>query len=691
MLQETSVEIKGKKLIIQTGEIAKQAGGSALIRLGETMVLVTVCRGKTPTTQDFFPLQVEYREKTYAAGKIPGGFFKREGRPSEKEILSARSIDRPIRPLFPDDFMYEVQVICLILSADRENDADVLGQIGASMALGLSDIPWAGPVAGVRIARVNGELIAFPTFKQVEEADLELIVAGTADTICMVEGGGQEVAEADLTDAIFFGHEIIKQIVAAQAELIGRVGKPKAPYTPTSVAAELRSAVVSRCRNEVHAANRIPEKHSHHQAIDDLVKKVSLELAEKFPENEKDVKAVVEDVGRDDLRLMILDENIRMDGRRPDEIRPITSRVSFLPRAHGSALFTRGQTQALVSTTLGTKLDEQVIDALEGESKKTYMLHYNFPPFCTGEIKRITGTSRREIGHGHLAERSLSAILPSEETFPYTIRVVSDVLESNGSSSMATICGGSMSLMDAGVPIKTAVAGIAMGLIKEGSRMAVLSDITGTEDHLGDMDFKVAGTANGVTAFQMDIKIHGITREIVQQALSQARAGRLFVLGKMKETISESRPELSPHAPRLYFMKVAEDKIREVIGSGGKVIRGIQEATDTILTMEDDGKLTIAATTQEAADRARKMVEDIIADPEIDREYTGRVTSVMDFGAFVEILPGKEGLCHVSEFSATRVNNLHDLVKSGDMLTVKVTNVDRQGKIRLALISRPPK
>ncbi|NLI16104.1 MAG: polyribonucleotide nucleotidyltransferase, partial [candidate division Zixibacteria bacterium] len=588
--EQVEVLIGDKKLIIQTGHVAKQAGGAALVRLGDTVVLATACAGNPPKDGgDFFPLTVDYREKAYAAGKIPGGYFKREGRPTEREILCSRLIDRPIRPLFPDGYFNEVQVLVQVLSSDQENDSDVLGIIAASAALSVSDIPFYVPLGGVRVAHVGDKFVAFPTFTELEGNDLNIVVAGTKDSINMVEGGAREISESTMIEALGFAHEWIAKVVSAIDELKGKCGKPKPEIQQPVKDPELLATLTEMALPTIKIANRTTDKLQRQEIINKMVEEVKAALADKFPEKEKEILAIIADFERDDMREMILSEGRRIDGRRCDEIRPIEIQIGFLPRTHGSAIFQRGQTQALVVTTLGTKMDEQKIDDLLGESFKSYMLHYNFPPSATGEVKPIRGTGRREVGHGALAERAIEPVIPAESSFPYTIRIVSDILESNGSSSMATVCGGTLSLMDAGVPIKSPVAGIAMGLITEGERYAILTDILGAEDHLGDMDFKVCGTAEGITAFQMDVKVSGISIDIMREALEQARQARLFVLKKMNEAIDKPRAELSPFAPRIIFMKIKVDKIGEVIGPGGKNIRAIIEKTGVKIDIEDDG------------------------------------------------------------------------------------------------------
>ncbi len=687
MLVKKSIEINGKTLSLETGKMAKQAHGAVVVRYADTMVLVTAVSAEEPSDNlDFFPLTVEYREKTFSAGKIPGGFIKREGRPSEKEILSARLIDRPIRPLFPDGYRHETQIIANVLSMDKENDADVLAGLGSSAALAISDIPFDGPIATVRVGLVNGQLVINPTISQIEEAELELVVAGNAESIVMVEGEAKEVSEEQLLEAIDFAHQTIKELINLQLELAAEVHKTKREVTPPQYPENLEAKVGELAMDGIKEAVRITEKAERRKALRAVSEKVQEALAEEYPENERDIKTILHDLEKDEVRSMIINESKRLDGRGLTDIRPIACETGLLPRTHGSALFTRGQTQALGVVTLGTKSDEQRIDALEGESFKRYLLHYNFPPFCTGEAKPIRGVSRREIGHGNLAERALKPVIPQNGEFPYTIRIVSEVLESNGSSSMATVCAGSMALMDAGVPTKSAVAGIAMGLIKEGDEIAILSDILGDEDHLGDMDFKVAGTENGITAVQMDIKIKGISQEIMSCALQQAKEGRQHIMGKMNEAISQPNSEISPWAPRIMEIFIPVDKIGAVIGPGGKTIRSIIEKAgeDVDINIEEDGKVTIASADMESAEVARKMVEALIEEPEIGKAYKGVVKRVKDFGAFVEFMPGKEGMVHISELDVKRTNKVTDVVQEGDEIDVVVIRKDREGKIALS-------
>jgi len=677
-------EISDIKVSLETGRIAKQADGSVIARIGDTMVLATVCRG-SEADSDFFPLTVEYVEKTYAAGKIPGGFVKREGKPSEKEILSARIVDRPIRPLFPKGYKTEVQIVCTVISADDNYDADVIAVTAASSALCVSDLPFREPVACVRVGLVDGQLKVFPSLAQTEAGDLDLVVAGTEDSIMMVEGGCTELSEELLIEALLLAHKHIKDLVALQKELIAKVGKPpKEEYPKKEINPEIMEAVNELVKDRIHEISFSGNKKERYRGLDALREEVQTALAEKFPESAGEIDSAFTEIERKDIRQTILDQGIRIGGRKLDEIRNITCELDILPRAHGSALFTRGETQALVATTLGTKLDEQHIDSIQGEYDKSYMLHYNFPPYSVGEVKRLGTVSRREIGHGHLAERSLAPVLPDEKSFPYTIRVVSEIMESNGSSSMATVCGSSLSLMAAGVPIKGHVAGVAMGLVKEDERVAVLTDILGTEDHVGDMDFKVAGTRDGVTAIQMDIKIHGITPELMKEALERAKNARMRIIDIMEQAITSSRKELSAYAPRISTITIDKDKIREVIGPSGKVIRDIQETTGTTIFIEDDGTIQIAATNKEQRDAALNRIRGIVAEPELGAVYDGVVKSVVEFGAFVEFLPGKEGLVHISELDLQRVAKVEDILNVGDKVKVKLIGFDRFGKVKLS-------
>ncbi len=695
MFYRKEIEVGGKPLIIETGKMARQANGAVMLQYGETMILVTaVASAEERTDIDFFPLSVEYRERAFAAGKIPGGFFKREGKPTEKEILSARLIDRPIRPLFPKDYRNDTQIAAFVYSYDGENDADVLGAIGASIALTISDIPFQGPIAEVRVGKVNGELIVNPTAQQIEESEIELVVAGTADSIMMVEGEAKEVSEDDLLEALDFAHDSIKKIVEVQNELRELCGKPKMEVTEKVIEEELVNDVKALAYDEYkELVASVLAKEERSLKNKELNNKVQEALEEKYPEREKDIAEILHDIEKDLMRERILTEGKRLDGRTTTEVRPITCEIGVLPRTHGSSLFTRGETQSLTTLTLGSKRDEQIIDGLQEEYSKRFMLHYNFPPFSVGETGRYSGPGRREIGHGNLAERALKFLIPPEGTFPYTIRLNSDILESNGSSSMATVCAGSLALMDAGVPVPKAIAGIAMGLIKEGDNYSVLTDILGNEDHLGDMDFKVAGSAEGITAFQMDIKIQGISFEIMRAALAQAKEGRMHILGIMNEAISEPRKELSPYAPVIDSLQIKVDQIGALIGPGGKVIQKIQKDYGVDITVEEDGKVSIAAPRAEAAREAKSYIKSILAEPEIGAVYQGTVKRVMEYGAFVEIIPGKEGLLHVSNLDWKRVEKVADYLKEGDKVEVKLIKIEN-GKLSLsrkALLERPPK
>ena len=691
--QKVELELGGQTLTISTGKMAKLAGGSAVVRLGDTIVLVASSAAKNASpNRDFVPLTVDYRERTYAAGKIPGGFFKREGRPTEKEVLSSRLIDRPVRPLFSKQFPYETQIMATVMSSDQENDADVLALIGASASMCLSDIPFPEPVAAVRVARVEGAFVVMPTVSQLEESDMDMVVAGTAENIIMVEGGCREIGEADMIQALQFAMEQIRRIVVIQNELVARCGKTKRALVPAPDVSALRGELESAYRGRVRDAIAIPGKEARQEEIDAINAAAVAALSERFSDQAAYIGKIIHDFERDELRTMILDRGVRTDGRGVNDIRPITIEVGVLPRTHGSCLFTRGETQAIGVATLGTKSDEQRVEELEGQSWKSYMLHYNFPPFSVGEVRPIRGPGRREIGHGALAERAIEPVIPAEGHFPYTIRIVSDILESNGSSSMATVCAGALALVDAGVPIKAPVAGIAMGLIKEGDKVAVLTDILGVEDHLGDMDFKVTGTKDGVTAFQMDTKIGGISFQVMGDALERARQGRLFILDKMNQTLPAPRAEMSPFAPRITIVTINPDKIREIIGPGGKIIKRITEETGTQIDIDDSGEVRIAAVNQEGSRRAEEMIRNITEDPEPGRIYQGKVRSVVTFGAFVEIVPGRDGLLHISEIDHHRVAKTEDVLNVGDMVTVKVIGVDRDGKIRLsrkALLPEP--
>ncbi|HET8770988.1 MAG TPA: polyribonucleotide nucleotidyltransferase [Gemmatimonadaceae bacterium] len=694
MMHRIERTFAGRPLIIETGRMAKQAAGSALVTFGETMVLAAVTVSDKKSTLPFFPLTVEYKEKTYAAGKIPGGFIKREGRPRDEEILSCRIIDRSIRPLFPEGFQNEVQVFIYVISADQENDADVLGLLATSFALNASKIPFAGPIAGVRLGRVEGKWLLNPTFQALAFSDLDMIVAGSEDSIMMVEGGALEVTEEDVVEGLGIAQRGIKELIAMQEELLGKVKVEKMEWTRNETPDEITKLVTKAAKSRIETAINQKDKATRVQAVEAVKSAVKEELAPTLlPEQIPFVSTVLGDLEYDILRQQVLGTGLRVDGRKPTEVRPISIDTSLLPRAHGSALFTRGQTQALVAATLGTANDVQRLDSIDEakETTKSFMLHYNFPPFCTGEVRPVRGTSRREIGHGNLAERAIQGVLPAFEEFPYTIRIVSEVLESNGSSSMATVCGGSLACFDAGIPIKAAVAGVAMGLIKEGKKYAILTDILGTEDHLGDMDFKVAGTKAGITSIQMDIKIQGLELKIMTEALAQAKEGRLHILGEMDKALPAKRDELSKYAPRIVTMMINPEKIGDLIGPKGKTIRGIQDETGAELSVDDSGLVTIAAVGGEAMERARQMVQAITAEPVVGETYVGTVKSVTAFGAFIEIMPGTEALLHVSEMRHTRVEKPEDVVKKGEQVTVKLVDRDERGRLRLSMKALLPK
>jgi polyribonucleotide nucleotidyltransferase len=685
MSHSVQTEIHGQLFSIETGKVAKQAEGAVVVRFGNTMVLATVVAARSAReAQDFFPLTVEYRERAYAGGRIPGGYFKREGAPVKKETLTSRLIDRPIRPLFPDGFRNEVQVICLVISGDTENDPDVLAINGASAALCLSGIPFSGPVGAVRVGLVDGQFVANPTTAEQVASQLELVVAGTEDGVLMVEAGAKEVSEEKMLEAIAFGHEQCKRLARIQKELAAQAGKPRWAFDPNAgkdlaLAARVRELATAK----LATALSVTEKHGRAEAVarvfDEVWGALGVDDTKKGA-----VRAAFEEAESAEVRRMIVERGVRVDGRRVNEIRPITIEVGYLPRAHGSSLFTRGETQALVSATLGTKSDEQKIESLEGESYRNFMFHYNFPSFSVGEVRRFGSPTRRDIGHGALAERAVEAMLPPKEEFPYTIRVVSDILESNGSSSMASVCGASLALMDAAVPLKAPVAGIAMGLVKEGDRFGILTDIMGTEDHYGDMDFKVAGTDKGITALQMDIKITGVSVDIMREALKQARDARLIVLGKMREILEKPRAELSPYAPRFVTIKIRTEKIREIIGPGGKVVRGIQDATGAKIDIEDDGRVTVFSPDNASVQKALGMIQDICREVELDRIYLGKVKKIVEFGAFVEVIPNTEGLLHISQIADSRIRAVQDVLTEGDEVLVKVIEVDGNGKMRLS-------
>ena len=684
-MKRVETNFAGRTLKIESGRLAKQAAGSCLVQFGETAVLAAVTVSENLSNLPYFPLTVEYREKAYAAGKIPGGFLKREGRPSDEEITSARVIDRSVRPLFPEGFKNEVQVFVYVLSADQENDADVLGVVAASTALSLSRVPWNGPIAAVRVGRVEGAWILNPTFQQLEFSDVDLTVSGSKDSIVMVEGGALELTEAEIIKGLEVAHKGIKELLAAADEVVEAVQRPKMEWTKAEPPAELIARVKELAADKVSEALTLAEKAERTQALSAIKQTIIEQLAEEFPDKLREIAEVIETIEYNTMRDRVLTAGERVDGRDLDTVRPIACEVGWLPRTHGSALFTRGQTQALASVTLGTTDDEQRIDSIDvaQETTKSFMLHYNFPPFSTGEVKPVRGTSRREIGHGALAERALQAVLPPYETFPYTIRIVSEVLESNGSSSMATVCSGSLALMDAGVPVKSACAGIAMGLITDGKRTAILTDILGTEDHLGDMDFKVAGTKDGVTSIQMDIKVEKLDWKVISEALEKAKTARLHILDIMHQAMPEPRSQLSKYAPRILTIQIRPDKIGDLIGPKGKTIRGIQEQTGAQINVEDTGVVTISGV-GEAAERARDMVSGLMQEPEVGRVYEGVVKSTTAFGAFVEIIPGVEGLLHISELQHGRTEKTEDVVKKGDHLKVKLLEVDERGRMRLS-------
>jgi len=681
-----SGEVGSETLSIETGKLARQAGGAVLVSYGETRVLVTVVASdELREGIDFVPLTVEYQEKGYAAGRIPGNYFRREiGRPGEKATLAARLIDRPIRPLFPKSYRHETQVIAQVLSVDNENDPDVLAVVGASAALEISDIPFAGPIACVCVGRIDGHFKANPTRQELEESDINLVVAGSKDAVVMVEGGGHFVKEEDMLDAIFFGHKALQPIIDLQAELKEAVGLPKRAVSAIKIDEGLVGQVEKMAAERIEKAVRIAKKLDRQDALQNIKAEVLEKLGQDYVDRRGEVCDILHGIERRVIRDLVISHGSRIDGRSFDEIRPIQCEVGLLPRTHGSALFTRGETQALGVVTLGSARDEQRIETLDGFEFRPFMLHYNFPAFCVGEVRRLGGPSRRDIGHGGLSTRAVEKVLPSKEEFDYTIRIVSEILESNGSSSMATVCAGSLALMDAGVPVSAPVAGIAMGLIKEEDTVLILSDILGDEDHMGDMDFKVAGTRDGITALQMDIKIHGLTKSIMEQALEQARRGRLFILDTMEKTMQKPRPEISPYAPKIISIQINPDKIRDIIGPGGKVVRSIQAETGTKVDIEEDGLVKVVGDNKEEADKALKMIEAIVQEAKVGAIYEGTVRKIMDFGAFVEIFPGTDGLVHISQLDLKRVVKVTDVLKEGDKVKVKVLEVDRDGKIRLS-------
>ena len=685
MVHAVEFDVAKRRMRLETGRMAKLADGAVLASYGDTVILATAVASKTlKPDADFLPLTVNYQEKAYAAGKIPGGYFKREGAPSEKETLTSRLIDRPIRPLIPDGFYYETQVIVSVLSVDRSMTSDILGITAASAALAISDVPFGGPLAGIRIGRVNGRFVINPTMQELENSELDLVVAGTRDAILMVEAGARVVAESTLLEALELAHSEIKKIVSNVVELQDAVGRPKRVVEAEPVSDELHNQVKQLVAAPIRDAVLIPGKTERQERLDQILAEALVTLGDEDPARNRHVREIYHDVEYHEVRNMILEKNTRADGRGPCDIRPISCETGILPRTHGSALFTRGETQSLAVVTLGTSEDEQRIDALEGEYFRTFMLHYNFPPFSVGETRPLRSPGRREVGHGKLAARALQSILPEKEAFPYTIRIVSDILESNGSSSMATVCGGTLALMDAGVPIKEPVAGIAMGLIKEGDRVLILSDILGLEDHLGDMDFKVTGTRDGVTALQMDIKIEGITTHLMREALDQARVGRLRVLEKMQESLASPRDSLAPYAPRIFTLHIKPDKIRDVIGPGGKVIRGIIAECGVKVNVDDSGQVTIAAVDEASVNQAIDMINRLTEEVEVGKTYLGTVRKIVDFGAFVEILPNVDGLVHISQLAHHRVKSVTDELAEGEEILVKVLEVDRQGKIRLS-------
>jgi polyribonucleotide nucleotidyltransferase len=679
--------ISNKPFSFETGKLAKQAGGSVIVRYGDSVVLVTACRAASAREGiDFLPLTVDYREYTYASGRIPGGFFKREGKPAEKEVLTSRCIDRPIRPLFPSGWRYETQVIALVLSADQENDTDVLAITGASAALAVSEIPFEKTIAGVRIGLVDGQYVVNPTFKQRKESKLDIIVAGTRDGLVMVEAGAREVTEEQVVQALETAHAAIRQIVATIDDLAKEAGKPKLSVPTKEIGHDFFREVEEKIFVPLTEAMRIRGKLENYDRVDQLLEELVAAIPEGEVQRKVEAKQIFKDLKEKVLREEVLMHGVRLDGRQFDEVRPIWIETGVLPRTHGSTVFTRGETQALVTCTLGTADDAQKVESFEGETWKSFMLHYNFPPFSVGEVAFLRGPGRREVGHGALAERALVSVLPAAEQFPYTIRLVSDILESNGSSSMASVCGGSLAMMDAGIPLKSDVAGIAMGLVmdEKSGKYAVLSDIAGAEDHYGDMDFKVAGTAEGITALQMDIKVTGITTAVMRQALEQARRGRLHILGKMREALPKSRESISTFAPRIVTIRIPVDKIRDVIGPGGKMIRSIIERTGVKIDVEDDGRVNVASADGESAQKAISIIQELTATPELNKTYLGKVQRITDFGAFVEIMPGTDGLLHVSEIANHRVKDVRDELKEGEQLLVKVINIDPTGKIRLS-------
>jgi len=686
MIKNSSIDINGQILNVETGRIAKQANGSAVVTFGETVVLVTaVSTDEIREGIDFLPLTVEYQEMSYAGGRIPRNYFRRDmGRPRERETLTARLMDRPLRPLFPDHYSYETQIIASVLSTDKENEADVLAMLGASTALEVSDIPFDGPIAGVRVGRIDKKFIANPTLSQQEESDINIIVAGNRSGVVMVEGGAQFVSESEMIEAIFYGHEALQPMLDMQIEMKRELGKEKRAFSGPAKDEEMETKAIELATPLLQEVITTADKKLREKKRDKTFVSVLEALSEAYEEKESGIRDIIYDLEKRMVRQMILEEGRRIDGRPFTEVRPIECIVGVLPRVHGSALFTRGETQAMVLTTLGTEMDEQRVDTIYGDLYRGFIFHYNFPPYSVGEAKRLTGPGRREIGHGALARRALIPVMANKDDFQYSVRVVSEILESNGSSSMASVCGASLSLMDAGVPIKDAVAGVAMGLISEGEKLVILTDILGDEDHYGDMDFKVAGTSDGITALQMDIKIDGITREVMQKALEQAKEGRLFILDEMNQTISQHRSEISEYAPVITTIQIKPEKVRLLIGPGGKNIKGIINASESRIDVDDDGKVIIASADGESAKIAIDMINNITQDAEVGKLYMGKVRKIMDFGAFVEILPGTDGLVHISQLDKSRVNKVTDILKEGDEVLVKVLEVDSNGRISLS-------
>lgn len=687
------MDLAGRTLTIESGEIAKQSAGSVIVRYGDTVVLSAVNATSEPREGiDFFPLTVDYRERAYAGGKIPGGYFKREGRPSEKEILASRLTDRPIRPLFPEEFRCETQVLISLLSTDNENPGDVLGTIGTSVAIMLSDIPWNGPIASVKLGFIGGRPVLNPTNTELEDSKLDLVISGTEKSIIMIEGEANELSEDDLLTTIEYGHEAIKDIVKFQKEFLENFSIRKRKLDTVEISPELIREVEKRADGNIRPLNQIPDKISRKKSVSDFVDKIWSELEEDFPEDKSTISKLISEKIKIDVRRMITEESKRIDGRALDEIRPISVSIGILPRTHGSALFTRGETQGLATVTLGTKSDEQYVDDIEGEFKKKFMLHYNFPPYSVGEIKRYLGISRREVGHGNLAERALKIVMPTFEKFPYTVRVVTDILESNGSSSMASVCAGSLALMDSGVPISNPVAGVSVGLVKEGEKEVLLTDILGEEDHYGDMDFKVAGTRGGITSVQVDLKIEGMPIDLIAKALKIAKEGRLHILDIMESCIKEPKETLSPYAPKIVHIKIEKNKIGEVIGPGGRNIRNIISESSAEVEIDDDGTIVISSESYENCKKAKEMVEALIIEPEVGMIFEGQVKRIMDFGAFIQLAPGKEGLLHISEIEHRRIDKVDDVIKEGEIVKVKIIKVDFGGKFglsRKALIERP--